>query len=98
MEQSQKTKDEKRIFCENVKYLRAKYNLSRTAMAKKMGVCMKTLKSLENGVIPNNMNCRVLMNIYDSLGIHPKLMLSISLEEKDKIVTLLKKSSDDDKI
>ena len=73
------TGEEAHIFCENVKYLRSVNNLSKTAMAKKMGVCRKTLESIEYGIIPEKITCKVLFNIYTNFGIEPPDMISIFL-------------------
>ena len=64
------------IFCENVKYLRTVNNLSKTSMAKKMGVCKKTLESIEQGVVPERITCKVLFNIYTNFGIEPPDMVT----------------------
>ncbi|MBE6654855.1 MAG: helix-turn-helix transcriptional regulator [Ruminococcaceae bacterium] len=73
-------KKETQFFCENIKYLRKKHSLSLTSMAKKMGVSKKTLESIEQGVIPERMTCRVLFNISKNFGIEPPEMLSEFLE------------------
>lgn len=69
------------IFCENVKYLRSANNLSKTAMAKKMGVCRKTLESIEQGIVPKKMTCKVLFNIYTNFGIEPPDMITNTLSK-----------------
>ncbi len=72
MEREVRSKKEKLIFCENVRYLVRKYNLSRTAI---MGVSMKTLKSIENDVIPRRMSCEVFVRIYVNFDIGSQYML-----------------------
>lgn len=74
------TKRELQIFCENIKYLRSANNLSKTTMTKKLGVCKKTLESLEKGVVPKRMSYKVLQNIYSNFGIKPDDILSNILE------------------
>lgn len=98
MDLEERNKKEKLIFCENVRYLMRKYNLSRTAMCKKMGVSMKTLKSIENDVIPGRMSCEVFVRIYVNFEIGSQYMLFCSLEERDKEKEMLKKQLYGDKI
>ena len=54
----------KQILCQNIGYLRKKNNLSRTQMAKIMGVTIKTLDSIERGVIPQRTNINLLYNLH----------------------------------
>ena len=45
-------KNEINNFCVNVKLLRRKHGLSKTAMAKILGISPSSLNKLENGVMP----------------------------------------------
>ena len=64
-----------RSFCENVKKLRTRNNLTKTEMAKLLGISVYALSLLERGVLPHRMNCMVLYNIYDIFGVMPSEML-----------------------
>lgn len=72
-----------KIFCNNIKYLRKKYNFSKTQMAKKLGVTIKTLTVIENGTIPTKMSCKVLENIHINFDI-PPTGIFIPLENQEK--------------
>ena len=69
MNSKEKTDSKKLILCDNVKYLMEKHRLSRTKMMRIMGVCMKTLRSIENDFVPPHMSCRVLYNLYQHFHI-----------------------------
>lgn len=57
------------VFCDNVRNLRMTHHLSRTAMAKRCGVSLTTLDSLESGVLPKGMTVKVFFCISQSFGI-----------------------------
>ena len=57
------------VFCENVRNLRMTHHLSRTAMAKRSGVSLTTLDSLESGVLTKGMTVTILVCISQSFGI-----------------------------
>ena len=52
-----------------------------------MGVCKKTLESIEQGVVPERITCRVLFNIYTNFGIEPP----------DMVTNILKNSCENEK-
>jgi len=64
-----------RLFCENVKKLRTKNNLTKLEMAKLLDISVYALSLLECGVLPSRMNCMVLLNIHDNFGVMPSEML-----------------------
>ena len=47
------TDKELAIFCRNIRVLRKNHGLSRTAIANRIHVSLKTLDSLEAGIFPN---------------------------------------------
>ena len=51
------------IFCANVRNIRKVNKLSKKEMAKILGIGVKGLNSLENGVIPVRMNCAVIVRL-----------------------------------
>ncbi len=59
------------IFCANVKELRKKNNLSKREMAKRLGIGVKSLTLIENGIIPPRLNCEILFYIRKSFGVKP---------------------------
>ncbi|MBO5023386.1 MAG: hypothetical protein J6D11_03645 [Clostridia bacterium] len=84
MNSKEKTDSKKLILCDNVKYLMEKHRLSRTKMMRIMGVCMKTLRSIENDFVPPQMSCRVLYNLYQHFHICSYELLTVKLRERDK--------------
>lgn len=68
-------------FCANVRYLRRREGLSRTAMAKQIGVTGKTLDAFEAGEIPPRSSVRVLFNISRAFGVDPDLLVGARLED-----------------
>lgn len=71
------------IVCCNIRYLRAKHHLSRTVMARKLHITVKTLDSLEAGIVPDRCSAMILFHIYDAFGIRPSISTGIRLEETD---------------
>ena len=57
--------------CANICYLRASHGLSRTAMARKLGITIQTLDMLESGVFPGRCTIRLLYNIQRNFGLAP---------------------------
>lgn len=56
-------------FCVNVYYLRKKHGLSKREMAQILGVGIKTLNVLEEGVLPQRLGCAVLVRASEHFGI-----------------------------
>lgn len=48
--------------CANIRYLRAREGLSRTAMARRLHITLKTLDTLESGVFPDRCGIGLLMH------------------------------------
>ena len=78
------TKINFRNLCANIRYLRASNGLSRTVMAKKLGITTKTLDLLEAGVVPRRCTIRLLYNIYKNYGISVSDCFGTNLEEQNK--------------
>ncbi|MBQ8403580.1 MAG: helix-turn-helix transcriptional regulator [Clostridia bacterium] len=57
------------IFCKNIKTLRNIKKLSKRKMAKILGIGVKSLTSIENGVIPPRLSCEVAFEIKRHFGI-----------------------------
>ena len=71
------TEIEKLIFCENVKQLRKLHGLSKSKMAKLLGISTAGLSAIENGIIPPRMSCAVILRASDAFGIAPKELFKV---------------------
>lgn len=58
------SKSELDNFCMNVKRLRAEHQLSKTKMAKILGISVASLNKLEDGIVPR-ISCEVVYRIMD---------------------------------
>lgn len=67
------------IFCTNIKTLRLREKLSKTAMCKILKVSMRSLNSIENGILPPRTSCEVLVRACIYFDIRPKDILSIEI-------------------
>ena len=56
-------------FCANIRYLREQEGLSKTRMAKIMGVTTATLTKIEEGTLPRRTGVKVLFRLSDQFGI-----------------------------
>ena len=68
--------------CRNIRYLRASHGLSRTAMAKKLHISIKTLDALESGHFPEYIGVNMFFHVQRIFGVHPKILLSVRLEDE----------------
>ncbi len=59
-------------FCHNVRILRQRENLSKKKMAEIMGIGRHSLNLIENGIIPERLGARSVMNICFAFNIQPK--------------------------
>ncbi len=73
------TQTEIKTLCENIKRIRKREGLSKTAMAKKLGIGIKSLEKIESGILPERLGCQVLGNIYFHFGIAPKTLFTTIL-------------------
>ena len=51
-------------FCQNIRYLRKKHNLTQKQMATLLGIGIQTLRMLEKNIVPPYLRCSVLYQIY----------------------------------
>ncbi|MBQ7344386.1 MAG: helix-turn-helix transcriptional regulator [Clostridia bacterium] len=77
-------KDEIQIFCDNIKILRQHNNLSKTAMCKIMRIGIRSLNSIEKGILPPRISCEALIRACNYFSVLPKDMLSENIKMVDK--------------
>lgn len=65
----------------NVLYLRKTHNITKKEMAKILGVGIKTLSKIEQGLLPPRLSVEVLFRIRDYFGIPLSFQVSIKLGE-----------------
>ena len=70
--------------CANIRDLRTTHGLSRTVMARKLGITVKTLDLLESGIMPRRCTVRLLYNIQKNFAVSPYDCLSRCLEDVQK--------------
>jgi transcriptional regulator with XRE-family HTH domain len=71
------------IFCQNVKYLRAKNRLSKKNMAHILGIGIGSLNKLEQGILPPTLGCNILFHILNAFALYPHEMFSPLEQKKD---------------
>ena len=76
-----KTSDEFEIVCQIIRYLRQTQGLSRTAMARKLHITIRTLDLLESGIFPDRIHVGFLFHVWQAFGISPPALLSKTLSE-----------------
>ena len=69
--------------CENIRYLRLRHGLSRTAMARRLHITSKTLDLLEAGVFPDRIRIDFLFLVQQVFGVPPKQLLTCRLAQMD---------------
>ena len=67
-----KTKDAIYAFCENVRRLRRKSNLTKTEMAKKLDISLYSLSLIEKNILPERLSASIIIKIYSEFKILPK--------------------------
>lgn len=75
------TQDEYQNVCANIRYLRKQHGLSRTAMARKLHITVKTLDLLEAGTFPERINIGLFFCVQKVFGVSPKRLLTVLLEK-----------------
>ena len=75
------TSEEYGIVCANIRYLRKQHGLSRTAMARKLHIAVKTLDLLEGGTFPERINISLFFYVQQAFDVPPKRLLTVLLEE-----------------
>ena len=64
-------KNDLQLFCENVVYIRKKYRITLTSMARRLHTTVATLKRIENGEMPKKVTVEMLINVCQSFGYRP---------------------------
>ncbi len=67
--------DSRKMFCNNIRFLRKKYNLTKIEMAKRCGTTTYNIRLLEKEILPPRLSANILFNIYGAFGIPQKDML-----------------------
>ena len=70
-----------KIFAKNLKYIRLKNKLSKKAMAQKLGIGIKTLNALENGILPPRFRANTVFKIKTEFGFSPSQMFGVDLSD-----------------
>ena len=65
-----------KVFCENIKAIRKQKSLSKKEMAKRLGIGVKSLDSIENGIVPPRLSSAILFKIYYEFGFTPSEIFS----------------------
>ncbi|MBQ7010141.1 MAG: helix-turn-helix transcriptional regulator [Clostridia bacterium] len=63
--------NEIKTFCNNVKKLREIHKISKQQMAKILGISVRTLTSIENGIIPPRASVDIIFNLCSYFPITP---------------------------
>ena len=73
-------KDESiRILSHNILYLRKSSNITKKEMARILGIGIKTLNNVEQGILPPRLSVEILFRIYKLFGVSIHLLLSEKL-------------------
>ena len=70
------------IFCDNIKSLRERNNLTKTEMCKILRISNHSLRMIEGGFLPPRMSCEVLIRACRYFSVSPKDILSKNVVEK----------------
>lgn len=76
--------DEIQNFCDNIKTLRKRNKLSKTDMCKIMRIGIRSLNSIEKGILPPRISCEALIRACNYFSVLPKDMLSENIKNADK--------------
>ena len=76
------TEDNYRMVCRNIRYLRAAHGLSRTAMARRLHITIKTLDAMEAGIFPERTGIQLLFHVFQAFGVSPSQLTTTSLEDQ----------------
>ena len=76
------TQEQYSIVCENIRFLRQKHGLSRTAMAKRLHITLKNLDSLEADIFPERIHVGFFFHVHQAFGVPPRDLLIIRLSEQ----------------
>ncbi len=53
-------RDELKVLCTNICYLRKKNGLTQREMAERLNISLYSLRMIERGIIPKNLSCEIL--------------------------------------
>lgn len=67
--------------CCNIRWLRTHYGLSRSAMARKLRITVKSLDALESGVIPQRLRIHFLFCAHQAFGVSMEQLFKTRLKE-----------------
>ena len=76
-----KTDIDVKTFAKNLKHLRMKNNLTKKEMAVKLGIGIKTLSTLENGILPPRFRANTVFKIKTEFGFSPSQMFGADLSD-----------------
>lgn len=76
-----KTDIDVKTFAKNLKHLRIKNNLTKKEMAGKLGIGIKTLNALENGILPPRFRASTVFKIKKEFGFSPSQMFGVDLSD-----------------
>ena len=71
------------VFGDNLKRIRKSNGLSMNTMSKVLGIGVKSLSSLERGILPPRMSASILIKINNEFGFLPSEMF-LKIDEKQK--------------
>ena len=71
-----KNNDQIYIFCENVRRLRKNSNLTKTEMAKRLKISLRSLALIENNILPKRLSANILCKIYLEFNVRPSDMFA----------------------
>ena len=63
-------KSELHIFCQNIRDLRQRHNLTQTQMARIMGVGLHSVRCLERNIVPPRLSCEVIYTLSNHFHLH----------------------------
>lgn len=66
----------------NVLYLRKTHNITKKEMAKILGIGIKTLSKIEQGILPPRLSVEVLFRIRDYFGISLSFQVGVKIGEE----------------
>ena len=53
-------RDELKVLCKNIYYLRKKNGLTQREMAGRLNISLYSLRMIERGIIPKNLSCEII--------------------------------------
>ncbi len=65
----------------NVSYLRRKHNITKNDMAKILGIGIKSLNRIEQGILPPRLSVEILFNIREYFGIPLNILIGEKISD-----------------